>query len=224
MKKIFFASVAVCLLLCGNICCQNERSESRTQVLILTDSGNMKFVLYDETKLHKENFIKLVKDGYFDDQLFHRLIQDFMIQGGDPNSKNAERGELLGQGGPGYTIPAEIDPKYFHKKGALAAARKGDDLNPAKESSGSQFYIVKGSLFTNEQLNFMVSEKMHAPFTVSETEAYTTIGGSPHLDGEYSVFGELVEGFEVLDKLMNVPTDAYDRPLNDIRFRIKILE
>jgi cyclophilin family peptidyl-prolyl cis-trans isomerase len=224
MKKIFIASIAVSLLLCGNICCQNERSESRTQVLILTDSGNMKFVLYDETKLHKENFIKLVKDGYFDDQLFHRLIRDFMIQGGDPNSKNAERGELLGQGGPGYTIPAEIDPKYFHKKGALAAARKGDDLNPSKESSGSQFFIVKGSLFTNDQLNFMVSEKMHAPFTVSETEAYTTIGGSPHLDGEYTVFGELIEGFEVLDKLMNVPADAYDRPLNDIRFRIKILE
>jgi cyclophilin family peptidyl-prolyl cis-trans isomerase len=224
MKKILFFTLTIIIPLSGNLNAQNKPSENLTTFLIQTDSGNIKLVLYDETKLHKENFIKLAKAGYFDDQLFHRLIKDFMIQGGDPNSKNAVKGELLGQGGPGYTIPAEINPKYFHKKGALAAARKGDDLNPAKESSGSQFYIITGSVFTKDQLDLMVSRNMHSRFSEKETEAYTTIGGSPHLDGGYTVFGEVIEGFDVLEKLMKIPVDAYDRPLTDIKFRIKILE
>ncbi len=145
-----------------------------------------------------------------------------MIQGGDPNSKNADKGELLGQGGPSYTIPAEFNPNYFHKKGALAAARKGDDVNPSKASSGSQFYIVQGNVYSLAQLDMMVTRNMHAPFTDAEKEAYTQIGGSPHLDGSYTVFGEVIEGFEVLDKLMRVPVDAYDRPLTDLKFSIKI--
>jgi cyclophilin family peptidyl-prolyl cis-trans isomerase len=224
MRKIILITLSIIISLSGNLKAQNNPSDHLTTFLILTDSGNIKLVLYDETKLHKENFIKLAKAGYFDDQLFHRLIKDFMIQGGDPNSKNAVRGELLGQGGPGYTIPAEINPKYFHKKGALAAARKGDDLNPAKESSGSQFYIVTGNVFTKKQLDQMVSQNIHCRFSEKETVAYTTIGGSPHLDGGYTVFGEVIEGFEVLEKLMKIPVDAYDRPQIDIRFRIKILE
>lgn len=193
-------------------------------IQIQTDYGSITLVLYDDTPLHRENFIKLSQDGFYDGQVFHRLIKNFMIQGGDPNSKNAARGELLGQGGPGYTIPAEINPKYFHKKGALAAARKGDNVNPAKESSGSQFYIIQGTVLTKAQLDLMVERNMHKRFTEEETEIYTTLGGSPHLDGAYTVFGEVIEGMDVLEKLMNMPVDAYDRPLTDIRYSIKILK
>jgi peptidyl-prolyl cis-trans isomerase B (cyclophilin B) len=224
MKRIIIITLSAIIFLTGNLKAQTIPSENLTTFLILTDSGNIKLVLYDETKFHKENFIKLSKAGYFDNQLFHRLIKDFMIQGGDPNSKNAARGELLGQGGPGYTIPAEINSKYFHKKGALAAARKGDDLNPARESSGSQFYIVTGNVFTKKQLDQMVIQNIHSRFSEKETEVYTTIGGSPHLDGGYTVFGEVIEGFDVLEKFMKIPVDAYDRPQTDIKYRIKVLE
>ncbi len=224
MKKKLFSIITFFVLFSGIINAQNSINDSRTNILITTDSGNIRIVLYNETKFHRDNFIKLIKEGYFDGQCFHRLIKNFMIQGGDPNSKNAEKGELLGQGGPGYSIPAEIVPQYFHKKGALAAARKGDEVNPSKSSSGSQFYIIQGTLFTKAQLDLMVQRKMHAPFTAKEIEAYTTLGGSPHLDGGYTVFGEITEGFDVFDKLMKAPVDAYDRPLTDIKFRIKILQ
>jgi cyclophilin family peptidyl-prolyl cis-trans isomerase len=224
MKKILFIVLGFLLSNLSFISCQSNNSNGLTTVLITTDSGNIKLILYDETPLHKENFIKLINEKFYDGQHFHRLIKDFMIQGGDPNSKNANRGELLGQGGTGYTIPAEINPKYFHKKGALAAARNGDPVNPDKASSGSQFYIVQGRVFIMEELNQMVLEQIHAPFTDAEIEAYTKLGGTPHLDGRYTVFGEITEGFDVLDKLMNVPVDAYDRPLTDIEFSIKILE
>jgi len=207
-----------------NICAQNDHNEKLTRVLIKTDSGSIILVLYEETILHKENFLKLTKEGYFDGQLFHRLIKDFMIQGGDPASKSAGTRQILGLGGPGYTIPAEINPKYYHKKGALAAARKDDSVNPTKSSSGSQFYIVQGSLFTKKQLDLMVERKMHVPFSKAEIQTYTKIGGAPHLDGDYTVFGEVIKGLNVLDKLMNVQVDANNRPLKDIKFTIKILE
>ncbi len=202
--------------------CQFSPNYQLTKVQIKTDSGTITIALYDETPLHRDNFIKLAKSGYFDNQLFHRLIKGFMIQGGDPNSKNADKGELLGQGGPSYTIPAEFNPNYFHKKGALAAARKGDDVNPSKSSSGSQFYIVQGTVYSAAQLEMMVARNLHAPFSEIEKETYMQIGGSPHLDGSYTVFGEITEGFEVLDKLMQVPVDTYDRPLTDLKFSVKI--
>lgn len=224
MKKyILILLISICLQ-APVIIGQTAELIPLTKIQVITDSGVISLILYDDTPLHKENFIKLIKEGYFDGQLFHRLIKGFMIQAGDPNSKNAEKGELLGQGGPGYTIPAEIRSEHFHKKGALAAARRGDDVNPLKASSGSQFYIVQGNRFTKAQLDLMVERKMHGPFTREQIEAYTTIGGSPHLDGNYTVFGEVTDGFDVLDKLLNSPVDAYDRPINDIKFSIKIIQ
>jgi cyclophilin family peptidyl-prolyl cis-trans isomerase len=224
MRKFVIASLSLFVFISGNIIAQNENDKTLTRILIQTDFGSMTLVLYEGTPLHKENFTKLVKEGYLDGLLFHRLIKDFMIQGGDPNSKNASKDVQLGQGGPGYTIPAEINPNYFHKRGALAAARKGDAVNPSKASSGSQFYIVQGTKFTKPQLDNLVILKKHLPFTKEETEAYTTTGGSPHLDGAYTVFGEMVDGFDILEKLMNVPVDANNRPLTDIKFTVKILE
>jgi peptidyl-prolyl cis-trans isomerase B (cyclophilin B) len=222
MKKYIFILLVLFTTVTANSCAQNDNNF--VKVIIQTDSGSMRLVLYNETPQHKENFIKLVNEGYYEGLLFHRLIKDFMIQGGDPNSRDAGKGEFLGQGGPGYTIPAEINSKYFHKKGALAAARKGDNVNPLKASSGSQFYIVQGVVFTKPQLDLMVENNEHKPFTAEEIQAYTTAGGTPHLDDGYTVFGEVVEGFEVLDKLMNAPVDGYDRPLDDIKFSIKIAE
>jgi cyclophilin family peptidyl-prolyl cis-trans isomerase len=224
MIKIVIASLILFVFISGNILAQKENVKPLTRFLIETDSGSITLVLYEGTPLHKRNFTKLVKEGYYDGLLLHRVIKNFMIQGGDPNSKNASKGEQLGQGGPGYTIPAEINQNYFHKRGALAAARKGDAVNPSKASSGSQFYIVQGTIFTKPQLDNLVILKKHLPFTKEETEAYTTTGGSPHLDGAYTVFGEIVNGFDILEKLMNVPVDEYNRPLNDIKFTVKILE
>jgi peptidyl-prolyl cis-trans isomerase B (cyclophilin B) len=220
-KKLifYFAFYFICTVFSS---CQTGTSDSRVKVIIETDSGKIVLVLYDETPQHKENFIKLIKEGYYDGQLFHRLIKEFMIQGGDPNSKNASTGEMLGQGGPGYTIPAEISELYIHKKGSLGAARKGDKLNPSRASSGSQFYIVQGRVFTNQELEELVLQNIHKPFTANEILTYTTLGGSPHLDGGYTIFGEVTEGLPVLDRLMNTPVDAYDRPVTDIKFTIKI--
>lgn len=223
MKKASLLLLVI-LTIASGLSAQNETQEKATFVEIVTDSGVIEILLYKETPLHRENFIKLIKSGYYDGQVFHRLIKNFMIQGGDPNTKDAVKGELYGQGGPGYSIPAEILDKYFHKKGALAAARKGDDVNPSRASSGSQFYIVQGVVFTKPQLELMVERKLHKPFTEEEEKYYTTTGGSPHLDGAYTVFGEVSRGLDVLEKLMNIPTDSYDRPVTDIPFSINILD
>jgi cyclophilin family peptidyl-prolyl cis-trans isomerase len=185
--------------------------------VLQTTAGDIKIKLYDETIKHKENFMKLVKQGYYDGVLFHRVIPQFMIQTGDPNSKSAQPGQSLGNGGPGYTIPAEFYPQYFHKKGALAAARLGDQVNPQKESSGSQFYIVKGQLYNDSQLDALVSAGKHLPFTAAQRLAYTTIGGTPHLDNAYTVFGEVVEGLDIVDNISAVPTDQRNRPISDIK-------
>jgi len=166
--------------------------------------------------------IKLIKSGFYDDQLFHRVINNFMIQGGDPHSKNAEKGQRLGTGGPGYTIPAEFRPEYYHKKGALAAARQGDRINPKKESSGSQFYIVQGQVFTKDQLMTLQSTNKHSPFTPEQIETYTTVGGTPHLDGSYTVFGEVIAGIEIIDTIASLPTDNYDRPVHDVLYSLSI--
>ncbi|MEE0910162.1 MAG: peptidylprolyl isomerase [Bacteroidales bacterium] len=202
---------------------EEETKEKTTMVIISTDLGEMKAVLYNETPLHKENFIKLAKEGYFDGCLFHRVIDGFMIQGGDPDSKTAKPGQMLGQGGPGYTIPAEFKQELIHKKGALAAARMADQVNPQKASSGSQFYIAQGKSYTENELN-MLSSRMGKAFNKKQMEAYTTVGGVPFLDYEYTVFGEVVEGLEVIDKIAAVEKDRRDRPVQDIKMTIKVVE
>ena len=244
-------------------------------VKISTTLGDITVRLYDETPIHRDNFLKLAAEGYFNGTLFHRVIKGFMIQGGDPESKGAPAGKSLGTGGPDYTLPAEIKPKdVFHKRGALSAARQGDEVNPEKESSGSQFYIVWGKVYKEAELkqlehqlkmqqeqNFfnalaierraeimemrrnrdraslmelqeklgkmaaeMSKEKGAPSFTPEQVEAYTTIGGTPFLDGEYTVFGEVVEGLDVVEKIQNAETSSNDRPKNDISMDVAVVE
>jgi len=200
-----------------------QDSGDQVMIRIETSHGDMVVRLYNETPVHRDNMVKLIKEGYYNNQIFHRVIRDFMIQGGDPHSVEAARGQRLGTGGPGYTIPAEFNDRLFHKKGALAAARMGDNVNPQKESSGSQFYLVQGRVFTREMLQ-MMEKNRQASFSPQAIEAYTSIGGTPHLDGAYTVFGELVEGMEVLDTIALSPTDANNRPLEDIVIKISIVE
>ena len=243
-------------------------NQKETMLKIETTLGDIKVKLYNETPKHRDNFIKLAKEGMYDGTLFHRVIKDFMVQAGDPDSKNAPKGKMLGAGDVGYTIPAEIVyPKYFHKRGALSAARQGDNVNPKKESSGCQFYIVTGKVYNdstllnmekqmnenklttlfnalaqkhmkeiykmrkenNEEGLYDLQEKLFAQaqeeaakqpefrFTKEQVEAYTTVGGTPHLDGEYTVFGEDVEGMDIVDKIQNVKTDRNDRPEEDVK-------
>ena len=271
MKKIVL--ILLTISFCGLIACKTgtkkgEDMDKETLVKIETTVGDIKVNLYNETPKHRDNFIKLVKDGMYEGTLFHRVIKDFMIQAGDPDSKNAPKGKMLGAGDVGYTIPAEfVYPKFFHKKGALSAARQGDNVNPKKESSGCQFYIVTGKVYNDSTLLSMESqmnenkinvifntlaqkhmkeiykmrkandedglydlqEKLFAEaqeiaakqpefhFTPEQIEAYTTVGGTPHLDGEYTVFGEVVEGMDVVDKIQQVKTDRSDRPEEDVK-------
>lgn len=225
MKKIFSFSILMALIiLASNAQAQSSKkgksskvktNKSEVKVLIKTNMGNLTVKLYNETPKHRDNFIKLVKEGYYDKTLFHRVINNFMIQGGDPDSKTATKGQMLGNGGPSYTVPAEFVPAKFHKKGALAAARTGDDINPKKESSGSQFYISQGKVYSDAELN-MFEQRMGKKFTPAQRKAYTTVGGTPHLDGSYTVFGELVEGFDVLDKIAAVAGDQMNRPTEDV--------
>jgi cyclophilin family peptidyl-prolyl cis-trans isomerase len=201
----------------------NKPEGMNKMVLIKTEYGMMKVRLYDETPLHRDNFLKLVKEGFFNDLIFHRVIKNFMIQGGDPNSRNAAPGTQLGNGGPGYTIPAEIVPGLFHKKGVLAAARLGDQMNPKRESSGSQFYLVQGAIVPENTLQ-QFAARSGTTYTPAQIEAYTTIGGTPHLDGQYTVFGEVVEGLEVIDKIAAVQTQPGDRPVKDIQMTITVVQ
>lgn len=203
----------------------NAHAQSGSALVLLeTDLGNMKIRLYDQTPMHKDNFLELIEKGYYDGQLFHRVISGFMIQTGDINSKNAAPGVRPGSGGPGYTIPAEFHPDLFHKKGAVAAARKPDRVNPQKASSGSQFYIVQGKKLSDEQLNLMEKKGNHIRFTDKQREIYREAGGTPHLDYNYTVFGEVVEGLEVIDRIASVKTDPHDRPLEAIHLKMRILE
>lgn len=200
-----------------------KKEEKEPIVLISTDYGDMKVKLYNETPQHRDNFLKLAEQGFYDGLLFHRVIQNFMIQGGDPDSRDAAPGQQLGQGGPGYTIPAEFDPNFIHKKGALSAARMGDQVNPQKASSGSQFYIVQGTVLTPQQLS-QFQQQTGRQYTTEQLQTYTTIGGTPHLDMGYTVFGEVIEGLEVIDKIAAQPTNPANRPAQDIRMTIKVLE
>lgn len=203
------------------------RADYRKDVLIETNYGNMRVRLSDETPLHRDNFLKLVKSKYYDGVLFHRVINRFMIQGGDPDSRNAAPGKLLGNGGPAYTIPAEFKPGLFHKKGVIAAAREGDDINPQKASSGSQFYIVQGKIWTDGGLDTLEQSRLNGrKIPAAHRSAYKSVGGSPHLDGNYTVFGELVSGWDVLDSIAAVATSKgtdKDRPLKDVVIKKAIL-
>ena len=241
------------------------------KVRIQTMLGDIVVRLFDETPLHRDNFVKLVKEGYYDGTLFHRVIKDFMVQGGDPDSKGAPAGKMLGMGGPGYTIEAEIKDSLFHKRGALAAARQGDQVNPERRSSGSQFYIVWGQVYSEGQLRQfskqlrmqrvqnafnalaaehrseimqMRKERNRAGLQelqdrlVAEAEkcvgsvglsdeqiqVYSTVGGTPHLDGQYTVFGEVEEGLDVVEMIQGTATGRGDRPVDDIEMRASVIE
>lgn len=201
----------------------DKENKAEKKVLISTSFGDMKIRLYDETPLHRDNFIKLAKESYLDGSLFHRVIKGFMIQGGDPDSKTATPGQMLGNGGPGYNIPAEFVAKYYHKKGVLAAARESDQVNPKKESSGSQFYIVQGRKYDDATLD-MIEKKLNIKFTEQQRLTYKTVGGAAHLDGSYTVFGEVYDGLNVIDSIANVAVDKNNRPLQDIKMTVKLIE
>lgn len=190
------------------------------RIKITTDSGVIVVLLSDSTPLHRDNFVKLVKAGFYDSLLFHRVMPDFMIQGGDPSSKNAGPGTALGGGGSDMTrIPAEFKSSLYHKKGALAAARDG---NPEKASSASQFYIVEGKIYTDEQLN-MIEQQKGFKYTPAQREMYKTVGGTPHLDQGYTVFGEVETGLEVISKISHVTKDGMNRPVGDLRMKMEIM-
>lgn len=195
---------------------KKKTTDNMTKVLLKTSMGDIVIALYDETPKHKENFIKLVNDKFYDGVLFHRIIQGFMIQTGDPDSKNAKPGQSLGNGGPGYTIPAEFVPTLYHKRGAVAAARMGDNVNPTKASSGSQFYIVDGQTFTTDMMNNII-RRTGKTYSIDQIDTYAKIGGAPHLDGDYTVFGEVVEGMDVVDKIAAQSKDFRDRPKEDVK-------
>ena len=279
MKQNFW--ILLIILACSAVACKSGQKkdgnmEKETVLKIETSMGDIKVKLYNETPKHRDNFIKLAKDGTYNGTLFHRVIKDFMVQAGDPESKNAPKGKMLGSGDVGYTVPAEfVYPKYFHKKGALSAARQGDEVNPKKESSGCQFYIVTGKVFNDSTLLNMeqqknqnkVTEAFNAlaqkhmkeiykmrkandqdglyalqdtlfiqaeaeaakqpdfHFTPEQIKAYTTVGGTPHLDGEYTVFGEVVEGMDIVDKIQQVKTGRSDRTEEDVKvFNVSVIE
>jgi cyclophilin family peptidyl-prolyl cis-trans isomerase len=208
----------LCVILLAFISKVNSQT-TETRVLITTDLGNITVKLYNETPQHRDNFIKLVNKGFYNGTIFHRVIKGFMIQGGDPQSINAAPGALLGNGDVGYKIPAEFT-EHIHKRGALAAAR---DDNPDKASSGCQFYIVQGKVYTMPEIS-SIEKGTGIKFTDEQKKIYTTIGGAAHLDGAYTVFGEVTDGMDVVDKIAAVACDIYNRPKTDIKVTMKILE
>lgn len=277
---IKYAILCIILTICAGCSwaqsTKNKNMSTTTpMVRISTNLGDIVVRLYDETPEHRDNFLKLAREGYYDSTLFHRVIKDFMIQGGDPDSKGAPAGQQLGSGGPGYTVPAEfVYPKYFHKRGVLSAARQADQVNPERRSSGSQFYIVWGKTYTEDQLNQLAAqldgqrgqqifnelaaqhrdsiqamyqrgdqkglmelqnrlaaetdkilkETQGFTFTPEQKEAYTTVGGTPFLDNQYTVFGEVVEGLDVVEKIQLVATGKADRPKEDVVMTVTVLE
>lgn len=260
---------AIMLAIAAKASTDMTTTQTKNDVIVelKTTLGDIKILLYGDTPRHLDNFVHLVDSGFYDGVLFHRVINDFMIQTGDPDSKNAPAGKMLGMGDPGYNIDAEfVYPKYFHKRGALAAAREGDAVNPTKQSSGSQFYIVTGTVFNDSQLDQMNARKVQqqrqevfnklalenrdtimalrkernqvalqelqdklinetdsivkaAPdtLTAEQRQVYSTVGGTPHLDGSYTVFGEVISGMDVVDKIQKVETDRNDRPVEDVK-------
>jgi len=215
MNRSFFALIlgfALIISACN--------SDSRTKVLIETEYGNMTAVLYDETPQHRDNFVKLANEGFYDDLLFHRVIKGFMIQGGDPDSRGAAPGQRLGAGGPGYTVPAEFVDQHVHLKGALSAARTGGPSNPEKRSSGSQFYVVQGQPLPAAAFDSPRLAKKN--YTEEQKQAYQEVGGRPDLDRDYTVFGRVIEGLDVIDKIAAVQTAPGDRPLKDVKMKVSV--
>lgn len=223
MKKFFYFILAIVIVSCS-VSKKNAPvvPAKPVEVKLTTDSGIIILMLYDKTPLHRDNFVKLVKEKFYDSLLFHRVVNNFMIQGGDPGSKKAKPGAPLGEGSLNYTIPAEFDTSLFHKRGALAAAREGDETNPAKASSSTQFYIVDGQTFTDSQLN-RVEEKNKIVIPQNHRELYKTLGGDPFLDMNYTVFGEVRSGMDVVEKIANTPKDENNRPLHDIKMEMTII-
>ena len=226
INKILLTAMAV-ISLCGCKCGNrngNACAAGSDEIVLETTKGAIELKLYDETPLHRDNFLSLVKEGAYDSLLFHRVIKDFMIQGGDPDSKRAEAGVMLGEGDKPYTVPAEfrLEEGIFHRRGVLAAAREGDDVNPEQRSSAMQFYIVWGKIFDDEGIA-TVQKRLddrtggRVKLTPEMIEVYKSVGGTPHLDGQYTVFGEVTKGLEVVDAIQNVATDDNDRPLEDVR-------
>jgi peptidylprolyl isomerase len=278
MKQLYYLLFTICILGTMTACGNRKKVDMSKDTLVRmeTTEGDIVLKLYKGTPKHRENFLKLIDDGVLEGTLFHRVIKDFMIQGGDPDSKDAPQGKQLGSGGLPYTVPAEFNvSEYFHKRGALAAARQADNVNPMKASSSTQFYIVTGTVFQesvlkgyekqrndgvrNETFNalaqkhlkeimqmrkdhdqqglFELQEELMAQakvmaakhgaftFTPEQIKAYTTVGGAPHLDGDYTVFGEVVSGMDVIDKIQNMPTDRNDRPLKDVKIlKVEIMD
>lgn len=268
MKRLILIFVLAGLLI-NTSCGVMAKGEKKVQ--IDTPYGPIKIKLYDETPVHRDNMLKLVDEGFYSDLLFHRVIRNFMIQGGDPNSRNATPDQMLGSGDLGYTLPAEINPKFFHRRGVLAAARKGDQVNPEKRSSASQFYILHGKVFRPSELDSMLikmeetrkmtmmqarisaiepqlsklgaegkqvelmarvnavrdsvsAEAAKLPritFSEEQRKAYTTVGGYPSLDNNYTIYGEVIEGMEIVDSIAAQPVNPRDRPQKDIKFSIK---
>lgn len=192
-------------------------------VQLETPYGNMLIELYDSTPKHRDNFLKLAEDGFYDGLLFHRVINGFMIQGGDPQSKGAGATQPLGMGGPGYQVDAEILKEYVHVKGALAAARTGDNVNPQRRSSGSQFYIVQGRPVESKMLD-MMAQRTGVQYTDEQKELYTQLGGTPQLDGSYTVFGRVIEGLDIIDTIAKVQTDRRDRPTSDVQMKAIVIK
>ena len=221
--KIYSFLLAGCLLSSCLAFTQTDstirKKDRKRDVLLVTSLGEIRIRLSDSTPLHRDNFLKLVKVHFYDGILFHRVIKDFMVQAGDPNSKTAKPGEMLGNGGPGYTVPAEFKPSLFHKKGVIAAARLGDNANPQKASSGSQFYLAQGKSYTDAELDMMDKARPEDKrITAEQRQAYKTAGGIPHLDHAYTVFGEIVSGLEVVDKIAAVATNRRtNRPEEDVK-------
>ncbi len=227
MKKISFVAIFLLTLSIGLVqgaFAQDLKKDKRVRVEMVTTEGKMVIMLYNETPLHRDNFLKLVKTHAYDSLLFHRVIRNFMIQAGDPNSRNAKPNQMLGDGTLGYTVPAEFRPDLFHRKGALCAARQGDNVNPKKESSASQFYIVQGQPWDAATLD-MMEKRFGKPIPAERRKVYMTEGGTPHLDGDYTVFGQVVEGMEVVDKIAAVQTGPADRPVRDVRIlSVKVIK
>lgn len=199
------------------------KAPERCLVEVQTAYGNMLVQLYDDTPKHRDNFLKLAEEGFYDSLLFHRVIDGFMIQGGDPNSKDAKANEPLGGGGPGYQIDAEFEAGHLHVKGALAAARTGDRVNPERKSSGSQFYIVQGRA-VQEMMLQNIQKKSGIRYEEEDIETYKEVGGTPFLDGQYTVFGQVIEGLDVIDKIAKVSKDGRDRPETDVRMKVIVIK
>ncbi|MGF1922948.1 MAG: peptidylprolyl isomerase [Bacteroidia bacterium] len=218
MKKLLTLFLSLCFI--GAFAAKPKNQ----YVKIATDKGTVFIKLYNETPLHRDNFIKLAKEGLYNGTIFHRVIKEFMIQGGDPESKNAQPDAQLGNGGLKYTVKAEFNDNLFHKKGVLAAAREGDASNPEKASSSTQFYIVQGKIWNDSTLNATEEKRLKFKIPEWQRQVYKTIGGTPHLDRNYTVYGEVVKGLEMVDSIANEPTGKANRPLTDVKMTVTVLK